>query len=257
MSILESLILAIVEGITEFLPISSTGHLVLTSKIIGLIQTEFVKSFEISIQLGAILAIVVLYWKKFISDTKLLKNLLIAFIPASIIGFFFYSFIKESLIGNYSVTLLSLFLGGIILIFIEKFLKKSKEKTNNPGNLSFLQSFLIGVFQSVSVIPGVSRAAATIIGGLTVGLNRAAATEFSFLLAVPTMLAATGFDLYKSSSSFEAPQFSILGVGFFFSFLTALLAVKFLISFVKRHDFKIFGVYRIILAVLYWVLLMN
>src|SRR3972149_11685036 len=124
MSILESLILAIVERITEFLPISSTGHLVLTSKVIGLIQTEFVKSFEISIQLGAILAIVVLYWKKFISDTKLLKNLLIAFIPASIIGFFFYSFIKESLIGNYSVTLLSLFLGGIILIFIEKFLKK-------------------------------------------------------------------------------------------------------------------------------------
>ncbi len=256
MNLFQTLILAIIEGVTEFLPISSTGHLVLTSKILGLMQTDFIKSFEIAIQLGAILAVVVLYWKRFLVDKKLLKNLIIAFIPASIVGIIGYQFIKNILIGNYSVTLWALFIGGIILIVIERILK-SKKHINNIDSLSVKQSFLIGIFQSISVIPGVSRAAATIIGGLFAGLNRESATEFSFLLAVPTMLAATGLDLVKSYQLFNISQFTTLGIGFVVAFITAILAIKFLINFVKKHDFTAFGVYRIILAVLYWFFLMR
>lgn len=256
MTILQNIILSIVEGITEFLPISSTGHLVLTSKILGLVQTDFIKSFEIVIQLGAILAVVVLYWRKFLIEKNLLKNLIIAFIPSAIVGFILYHFIKSFLIGNYSVTLWALFVGGLVLIFIERIIKFKKE-TSNLNRLNFKQSFLIGIFQSISVIPGVSRAAATIIGGLGVGLSREAATEFSFLLAVPTMLAATGLDLMESYQLFDSTQFLTLGIGFVIAFVTALLAVKFLIGFVKKHDFTVFGVYRIILAVLYWFFLMR
>lgn len=253
MNIIQTLILSVVEGITEYLPISSTAHLVLTSRIIGLTQTEFIKTFEISIQLGAILAVVALYWRRFLVDRKLIKNLIIAFIPASIIGFFFYKFIKNILIGNYAVTLWALFLGSIALILIERLLKKRKQDLDLK-KLTLKNSFIIGIFQSVSVIPGVSRAAATIIGGLIMGLSRESATEFSFLLAVPTMLAATGLDFVNSYKLFNSTQFLTLGIGFTFSFVTAILAIKFLISFVKKHDFTVFGVYRIILAMVYFYL---
>jgi undecaprenyl-diphosphatase len=253
MNIIQTLILSIVEGITEYLPISSTAHLVLISKVIGLVQTEFIKTFEISIQLGAILAVVVLYWRKLLIDRKLIKNLIVAFIPASIVGFLFYKFIKNILIGNYAITLWALFIGGIALILIERLLKKKKQ-TSSLEKLTLKKSFLIGIFQSVSVIPGVSRAAATIVGGLVTGLSRESATEFSFLLAVPTMLAATGFDFLNSYQLFNSTQFLTLGIGFIFSFVTAILAIKFLISFVKKHDFTIFGVYRIILAAGYFYL---
>ncbi len=256
MNLLQTLILGIVEGVTEYLPISSTAHLVLTSRIIGLTQTEFIKTFEIAIQLGAILAVVVLYWRKFLVDKKLLRNLIVAFIPASIVGIVFYQTIKNILIGNYAVTLWALFIGGIVLIVIERILK-SKKHINNIDSLTIKQSFLIGIFQSVSVIPGVSRAAATIIGGLMTGLSRESATEFSFLLAVPTMLAATGLDLVKSYKLFDVSQFTALGIGFMVAFITAILAIKFLINFVKKHDFTVFGVYRIILAVLYWFFIMK
>jgi undecaprenyl-diphosphatase len=256
MNLFQTLILGIVEGITEFLPVSSTAHLVLTSRIIGLIQTDFIKTFEISIQLGAILAVVVLYWRKFLLEKNLIKNLIVAFIPALIIGFFFYGFIKDVLIGNYTVNLWALFTGGIILIVIEKILK-TKNQSNNLNELTAKQSFLVGIFQSTSVIPGVSRSAVTIIGGLITGLNRKSATEFSFLLAVPTMLAATGYDILNSYKLFNITQFKILGIGFIFSFLTAILAIKLLISFVRKHDFTVFGVYRILLAVLYWFFLIR
>lgn len=256
MNIIQVIILSIVEGITEYLPISSTAHLVLTSKLIGLTQTDFIKSFEIIIQLGAILAVIVLYWRKFLVERKLLINLFVAFIPASIVGLFLYKFIKEALIGNYVVTLLALLIGGIALIFVERFFKK-KDSGGDLTKLTLKKSFLIGLFQSISVIPGVSRAAATIVGGLFNGLNRSSATEFSFLLAVPTMMAATGLDLVKSYKLFDSSQFMMLSVGFVLSFITALLAIKFLINFVKKHDFTGFGVYRIILALLYWLLIMR
>jgi undecaprenyl-diphosphatase len=256
MTLFQTLILGIIEGITEYLPISSTAHLVLTSKIIGLIQTDFIKTFEIAIQLGAILAVLALYWRRFLVDKRMLKNLIIAFIPASVVGIIFYQVIKDFLIGNYIVTLLTLFIGGFVLIGVEQFLK-SRKQIKNFDSLTAKQSFLIGVFQSVSVIPGVSRAAATIIGGLLTGLNRESATEFSFLLAVPTMLAATGLDLVKSYRLFNSSQFLTLGVGFIVAFVTAILAIKFLLNFIKKHDFSVFGVYRIILAVLYWFFLMR
>jgi undecaprenyl-diphosphatase len=256
MTLIQTLILSIVEGITEYLPISSTAHLVLTSKVLGLIQTDFVKTFEIAIQLGAILAVVVLYWKKFLSVKNLIPNLITALTPALIVGFFFYGFIKNILIGNYVVTLLALFIGGFVLILIEKVLKK-KENYSSLEKLTLKKAFIIGVFQSTSVVPGVSRAAATIIGGLATGLSRESATEFSFLLAVPTMLAATGFDFLKSYKLFNASQFTTLGVGFVLSFATAVIAIKFLTNFIKKHDFTLFGVYRIILAALYWIFLMK
>jgi undecaprenyl-diphosphatase len=256
MNLFQTLVLGIVEGITEYLPISSTAHLVLTARFLGILQTEFIKTFEIAIQLGAILAVVVLYWRRFLVDKRMLKNLIVAFIPASVVGIIFYQFIKNILIGNYTVTLWALFIGGFILVAIERFLK-SRKQINNFDNLTVKQSFIIGIFQSVSVIPGVSRAAATIIGGLLTGLNRESATEFSFLLAVPTMLAATGLDLVKSYKLFTSSQFLVLGVGFIVAFITAILTIKFLLNFIKKHDFTVFGVYRIILAVLYWFFLMR
>jgi len=246
MDILHIVVLSIVEGLTEFLPVSSTGHLILTSRLLGIPATDFTKTFEIAIQLGAIMAVVVLYFKRFLRDFDLYKKLLIAFIPTAIVGFVLYPFIKGFLLGSSSVTLISLFLGGLVLIFFNRENVKGKE-------IGLKEAFLIGAFQFVSVIPGVSRAAATIIGGLLVGLNRKKATEFSFLLAVPTMLAATGYDIYKSSSILNSQNLPSLTMGFTLSFVFALLAVKLLIGYVEKHDFKVFGIYRIALSILYWV----
>jgi len=245
MEILHVVILSVVEGITEFLPVSSTGHLILTSKLLGIATTEFLKTFEIAIQLGAIMAVVVLYFKRFL-DLELDKKVLAAFLPTALVGFLLYPFIKGFLLGSSAVTLVSLFIGGLVLIFF-----KSEGKGLKIG---FKEAILIGAFQSLSVIPGVSRAAATIIGGLIVGLDRKKATEFSFLLAVPTMIAATGYDLYKSASLFSSTDFGFLAIGFALSFVFAAISVKFLISYVANHDFRLFGVYRIVLALLFWLL---
>ena len=245
MSFLHVLVLSIVEGLTEFLPISSTGHLILTSKLLGIGTTEFTKTFEIAIQLGAIMAVVVLYFRK-LTDFNLLKKLAVAFIPTAVVGFALYPFIKGFLLGSSTVTLWALLLGGIVLILFRKDNAKTKE-------IGIRDALVIGAFQSISVIPGVSRAAATIIGGLVSGLDRKAATEFSFLLAVPTMFAATGYDLYKSVGILNSQNLPILALGFVFSFVFAVIAVKFLINYVKSHDFTIFGIYRIALAALFWL----
>lgn len=244
MNFLHVVILSIIEGVTEFLPISSTGHLILTSKLLMIETSDFLKTFEIAIQLGAILSVVVLYFKRFL-NLDLFFKLFIAFIPTAIIGFLLYPFIKGFLLGSSAVTLMSLFVGGLVLIF---FNGKGKNKT-----IGIKEALLIGAFQSISVIPGVSRAAATIIGGLLVGLNRKTATEFSFLLAVPTMLAATGYDIYKSVGIFNTSNLPTLFLGMALSFTFAMLAVKFLLAYVKTHDFKAFGVYRIALAAIYWL----
>ena len=253
----QAIILSLVEGVSEFLPISSTAHLVLTSNLLGIAQSDFVKSFEIIIQLGAILAVVVLYWKKLLVDSKLLKNLLVALVPALGVGFFFFSFIKGFLIGNYVVSLLALIVGGFVLIAIELYFKKRKMREFELEKLSYKDSFIIGVFQSISVIPGVSRAAATIIGGMFTGLSRAGATEFSFLLAVPTMAAATALDIYKSRFELAGANLALLAIGFIGSFVFALIAIKFLINYVKKHAFIAFGVYRIIFALLYFLLVLK
>jgi undecaprenyl-diphosphatase len=252
MSVIHVLILSAIEGLTEFLPISSTGHMILVSKLLGITETNFVKTFEIVIQLGAILAIVVLYFKKFISSFNLIKKLLVAFIPTAIVGFTLYPLIKGVLLGSSAITLNALFWGGVAIIAVEWFLKRKKVGAKKESEVTYRQALIIGTFQSLSVVPGVSRAAATIIGGLLTGLDRETATEFSFLLAVPTMVAATGLDLYKSRHMIAQGGFLTLFVGTVLAFFFAIVAVKFLINYVKKHDFTAFGIYRIILAVLFW-----
>ncbi len=251
MNLIQAIILSIIEGIAEFLPISSTGHLILASSLLHIPQTDFVKSFEIAIQLGAILAVVGLYWKK-LWDYRLWPKIMAGFLPAAIIGLVGYHFIKQYLIGNTTVVLWSLFLGGLVLLFIDK-LAPGKQK--NLDSLNIQSAVVIGVFQAISIIPGVSRAAATIIGGLLVGLDRQSAVEFSFLLAVPTMLAATGLDLVKSGLSFSSNEWLLLLVGFMGAMITAWLSVKFFLNFVKSHTFFWFGVYRIAISLLGWVVI--
>ena len=254
MNFLHVLILSAVEGLTEFLPISSTGHLILVSKLLGLTETDFLKTFEIVIQLGAIMAIVVLYFKKFISSFNLIKKLIVAFIPTGIVGVVLYPFIKDVLLGSSAITLNALFWGGVAIIAVEWFLKHKKASVKKESEVTYRQALIIGTFQSLSVIPGVSRAAATIIGGLLTGLDRETATEFSFLLAVPTMIAASALDIYKSRQTIiHSGGIPTILIGTLLSFGFAILAVKFLIGYIKKHDFTAFGVYRIILSVMFWI----
>jgi len=254
---LQALIFSIVEGFSEFLPISSTGHLVLTADLLKIPQTDFIKSFEIIIQLGAIFAIIFLYWKKFIENKKILGKILTAFLPTAILGLLFYKIVKSFLIGNTELTLAALFLGGIILIALELIYKEKEHHVDKIEDLSLKKAFLIGIFQSLSMIPGVSRSAATIIGGLMLGTKRKTAVEFSFLLAVPTMFAATGLDIAKSNFSFTVNEYSLLAVGFLGSFIVAILAVKFFLNFIKNHTFIPFGIYRIILSILFWLIIVR
>lgn len=245
MNILHAIIFGIVEGITEFLPISSTGHLILTAQILRVSQSNFVKSFEIAIQLGAIFSVVVLYFKSLLLDLKIIKKLIIAFIPTAIIGFIFYKLVKRFLLGNSQVVILSLLIGGVFLIVFELLHREKADAIDNVASISYSQAIFIGLFQSIAIIPGVSRSAATIIGGLLLGLKRKTIVEFSFLLAVPTMLAATALDLSKNVHTFSNSQFIFLLVGFITSFIVALLAIKLLLAFIRNNSFIAFGVYRI------------
>ncbi|MBI3337128.1 MAG: undecaprenyl-diphosphate phosphatase [Candidatus Staskawiczbacteria bacterium] len=272
MTIVQALILGIIEGITEFLPISSTGHLILTSKLLGVADSDFTKSFEIAIQFGAILSVVVLF-KNFYKNKDNWKKVFTAFIPTAIIGFLLYRIIKEFLLSNALIVVWSLFLGGIALIVFELWYKRipfgsaQGETAIAVSDISYKKSFLTGVFQSLAIIPGVSRSGATIIGGLFMGISRQAIVEFSFLLAVPTMAAATGYDLFKSAGSFFPPlggtppeavafnPFLLLAVGFFTSFFVAMLSIKWLLYFIKNHTFIFFGVYRIIAALIFWLII--
>lgn len=247
MDIIQSIILGIVEGLTEFLPISSTAHLIITGQILGIDQTDFVKSFEIAIQLGAILAVVVLYWRKFFLDFEALKKIIIAFVPTAIIGFIFYKIIKSFLMESNLIIALALFLGGLVLIFFE-YGKTKRTAENGSDIITYKKAFLIGLCQSLAVIPGVSRSAATIIGGLSMKLSRQAIVEFSFLLAVPTMLAATGYDLMKSGLSFSGQEVIVFLIGFVVSFVTAIAGIKFFLKFIIKNNFFYFGVYRVVLG---------
>ena len=249
MEISHAVILGIVEGISEFLPISSTGHLILASNLLGIPSTEFVKSFEIIIQTGAILAVVALYARDIVTQKHMWGKILAAFIPTGIIGFILYKLIKEHLLGNSSVVLWSLFLGGIALIAIEFALKGRKTAGKDISQVTYKDALIIGIIQSISVVPGVSRAAATIFGGMAMGLNRKTAVEFSFILAIPTMLAATTLDLAKTSFSFTTSEWTALGIGFVTSYLVAIVSIKWLVSYVKNYSFVPFGWYRIAIAI--------
>ena len=252
MGFIAVIILGIVEGVTEFLPVSSTGHLILTSRLLGITPTEFLKSFEISIQLGAILSVLVLYRKRLLTDTAVLKRIIVAFIPTGIIGLLFYRIIKTYLLGNSSIVLWALLLGGIFIIVFEVFYREKNNSVSDVGSISYQQALLIGLFQSLAMVPGVSRAAATIMGGLMLGLKHKTIVEFSFLLAVPTMACAVGWDVAKTAIAFSPVQISYLLVGFTISFAMALVAIKSLLSFIKKNNFTPFGIYRIILALLLW-----
>lgn len=251
MDYVQAIVLSIVEGITEFLPISSTGHLILAAKLLNIAQTNFVKSFEITIQLGAIVSVVFLYRRTLLRNIKIWKKILVAFFPTAVIGFILYKLIKELFLGNPSITLAALFAGGIVLILLEVFYKEKEHHIDTIEKLSYKTAFFIGLCQSVSVIPGVSRAAATIMGGLLLGAKRKAAVEFSFLLAIPTMLAATILDLIKTNFSFSSYEYSLLGVGFIGSCIVAILAIKFLLKYIQNHTFIPFGIYRIVLSILF------
>lgn len=250
MSVIHTIILGIVEGITEFLPISSTAHLQITQELLRIPVTDFIKSFNIAIQLGAICAVILLYAKKIFSSSKYFLNICIAFIPTGIIGFFLYKIIKSFLLGNIILASSMLLLGGIIILFFEAREKKNPINTSTKTIelLSIRELLILGFAQSLAVIPGVSRSGAVIIGGRILGLSSIVITEFSFLLAIPTMIGATAYDLLKSGFSFGVDQWGTIALGFIISFITALLVVRWLIKYVQSHSFSIFGWYRIALG---------
>ncbi len=254
MNIVHVIILGIVEGLTEFLPISSTGHMILATKILNIPTTEFVKSFEIAIQLGAILAGLTLYTKKLLTERTLWKPLIVAFVPTMMIGLAAYPIIKRVLLDNSLVVVISLFVGGVVLIVVDKILKTSKNEASSQSTLTIKNAAIIGLAQGISVIPGVSRAAATIVGGMSVGLSRKDAVEFSFLLAIPTIGAATILDLVKTGWHFTSEEFGLMGIGALVSWIVALLTMKTLLKLTNKSTLAAFGMYRIIIAILFYLL---
>lgn len=243
MSIFQAILLAIVEGITEFLPISSTGHMILTSSLLGIASDEFTKNFTVIIQFGAILSVVVLYWRKFLQSFDFYLKLLVAFLPAAVFGFLLNDYI-DSLLENVLVVAFMLLAGGIFLLFIDK-LFPSTDDTTTEQEINYPSAFKIGLFQVIAMIPGVSRSAATIVGGLSQKLTRKNAAEFSFFLAVPTMFAATSYKLLKLYKTIQPEQINVLIVGNIVAFIVALIAIRSFISFLTKHGFKVFGYYRI------------
>ena len=247
---LSALILGIIEGLSEFLPISSTAHLRLFSQWLGVANNDFSKSFDIFIQLGAILAVLVVYLKTLWQRPRIIWKLAAAFVPTAVIGLAAYPLVKGQLMDSFGLMAATLGLGGLFLLWFEGHHQAERATIKNVDQITYRQAVLIGLCQSVAIVPGVSRSAATIIGGLALGLSRPAIVEFSFLLALPTMLAATGLDLLKSSWSFGQPEIIALAVGLLAAFITAWLSVKWLLNFVQRRDFRPFGWYRLALAII-------
>jgi undecaprenyl-diphosphatase len=250
MTLLQALVMGIVEGLTEFLPVSSTGHLILAARLLGIPPTDFQKSFEIAIQLGAIGAAAALYWRSFL-NREILAKVMVAFVPTGVIGLALYPFVKNYLLGSEAVVLWALAIGGAILIVFELLYYEPAGAVSDLAGISYRDAFCIGLFQALAIVPGVSRSGATIVGGLALGLKRETIVVFSFLLAVPTMLAATGLDLIKNASSFSIEQFHVLACGFVSSFVVAMLSIKFLLAYVRTRTFIPFGVYRIAVALLF------
>ena len=250
MTYIQAIIIAIIEGLTEFLPVSSTGHMILAQSLMDVKDPEFAKTFEIVIQLGAILAVLLIYIKRFFVGINIYLKLFVAFLPTGAIGFLAYKMIKEFLFNPFTVSV-SLIIGGVVLILLDKWSADKKSEYKEVEDITYLGALKIGFIQCVSMIPGVSRAAATIFGGIFSGFNRKQAAEFSFLLAIPTMFAASGYDLLKEHENIHSEDFSTLLVGLAVAFVVALIAVKGFIAFLNKYGFKHFGYYRIILGVLF------
>ncbi len=269
MSLIQAIILAIVEGLTEFLPVSSTGHMIIASSLMGINELPITKIFEVNIQFGAILSVVVLYWRRFLQSFDFYKKLLLAFIPAAVIGFALNDII-DAMLESVAITAIMLVVGGVVLLFVDKWFQNANQQT-----VTYRNALVIGFFQCIAMIPGVSRSAASIIGGMTQGVNRKTAAEFSFFLAVPTMLAAgvykfvtdllqlkisdlLKFDTVKIMNSLDVLQpndVKLLLVGNAVAFVVAMLAIQFFISFLTKYGFKLFGYYRIALGIVLLMLL--
>jgi undecaprenyl-diphosphatase len=252
MDYLQAIIIAIVEGVTEFLPISSTGHMIITEKLLGLEPSSLLNVYKITIQFGAIISVICLYWRRFFKSTDFYLKLFVGFLPAAVFGFLLSDFIDQML-GNVWIVVISLIAGGIVLIFIDSWLKN-----DNPDNqeITYLKAFKIGLFQVISIVPGVSRSAATIIGGMFQRLNRSQAAEFSFFLAVPTMFAASAWELFKHYNDIDSSNICLLIVGNIVAFIVALMAIRSFIRFLTNHGFKVFGYYRIIVGGIILVMLL-
>lgn len=259
MSIAEAIIIAIVEGLTEFLPVSSTGHMIITEKLLGVESNDFTKLFTVGIQLGAILAVIVLYWKKFVAPLKtghwdFYLKLAVAVVPALLLGFIFSDKI-DALLESALTVAITMIAGGVILLFIDRFFRK--ESIRSDEEISFPRAFIIGCWQCIAMIPGVSRSAASIIGGMQQNLTRKLAAEFSFFLAVPTMAAATGYKLLKGYKTLNASDIKLFAAGNVVAFIVAILAIKFFIGFLQKHGFRLFGYYRIIGGIILLVLILT
>jgi undecaprenyl-diphosphatase len=250
MTWLDAIVIAIVEGITEFLPISSTGHMIIAQNLLGVPSSDFLHLYIVNIQFGAILSVVVLYYKHFFRNIEFYFKLFVAFIPAAVIGFLFGNYI-DIMLNSVWVVSVALLLGGIIFIFVDKWFQNS-DSDKEP---TYSNAFVIGLFQCISLIPGVSRSAATIIGGLTQKMNRKSAAEFSFFLAVPTMFAASVYKLYNTYHIIQNEHIKFLLVGNIVSFIVAMLAIKFFIYYLTKYGFKLFGWYRIAIGIILIILL--
>ena len=248
MSYLEAFIIAVIEGLTEFLPVSSTGHMMIGTALLGIKATPFVKLFTVAIQLGAILSVVVLYFKRFFKSVNFYIKLIVAFIPAAIFGLLLGDYIDAAL-ENLMGVAIALFVGGIVLVFVDKWFKNNR--LDEEKGITYPRAFKIGLFQCLALWPGMSRSASTIIGGMTQGLTRRSAAEFSFFLAVPTMFAATAkklLDFYKDGLVLDGHEINLLIFGNVIAFVVALLAIKSFIGFLSKYGFKSFGWYRIIIG---------
>lgn len=259
MTFIQAIILAIVEGLTEYLPISSTGHLIITSSLMGIGDQPFTKDFTIIVQFGAILSVLVLYWRRFLQSKDIYFKLMVAFLPAAVIGLAIKNKI-DALLDDVSVVAVSLIVGGVILLFVDRWFAKQEERLETEGrgrieSMTFKQAVIIGFSQCLAFIPGVSRSASSIVGGLSVQLTRQTAAEFSFLLAVPTLTAATSYKMLKLYKTIEPNQISILLIGNLVSFIVGLIAIKAFIEFLTRRGFFLFGVYRIVAGVVILLLL--
>jgi undecaprenyl-diphosphatase len=250
MTVIEAIILAIIEGITEFLPVSSTGHMIIGSALMGMKSTDFVKLYTVAIQLGAILSVLVLYWKRFFQTLDFYFKLFVAFIPAAVFGLLFSDTIDRFLESPQTVAI-ALVVGGLVLLFIHKLF--SNPIINDTKESSYKNALIIGFFQCLSMIPGTSRSASTIIGGMAQNLTRKAAAEFSFFLAVPTMFGATAkklYDFYKEGYVITGEEIKLLAIGNVVAFIVAMLAIRSFISFLQRKGFQLFGWYRIIVGLI-------
>lgn len=257
MNIIQSIIIAVVEGLTEFLPISSTGHIIITEKFLGVTENDFTTAFTVAVQLGAILAVVALYWRKFFNFSRwqFYVKLLVGVIPAVVLGLLLEKHI-DKLLESTTTVAISLLAGGIVLIFIDRFF--NHPTITSEREVSYGKSLLIGLWQCLALVPGVSRSASSIIGGMQQKLTRSAAAEFSFFLGVPTLAGASFYKMYQyyqETGGFTGEEIKILTIGNIVSFVVAMMAIKFFINFLKKHGFRIWGYYRIVLGILLLVLI--